>query len=139
MTGAATLSEREAELVRRFGARIEAVRGDIADRNQAISGLYKEAKAEGLQPGLLRLALADRRRDRKLDDNEQARLDAYRRALDRMSEPRAVRRPLRGYQYIAGEPTGEDDCKCGGLIRAGSSYCEEHDDACHAVLGGNAA
>ncbi len=139
MTGAATLSEREAELARRFGARIEAVRGEIADKHQAVSRLYKEAKAEGLQPGLLRLALADRRRDRKLDDNEQARLDAYRRALDRVSEPRKGHPATRGCQFIAGEPTGIDACKCGRPIRSGSAYCEEHHDACHRALGDNAA
>lgn len=131
--GAADPGECEAELVRRFGARIEAVRGDIADRNQMISGLYKEAKAEGLRPGLLRLALADRRRDRQLDDTEQARLDAYRRALDRPTGAG------KGCQYIAGEPTGGDACKCGQTIRTGSAYCEEHHDACHRAPGGSAA
>ena len=69
-----------------------------------------------MQPGLLRLALVDRRRDRKLDDIEQARLGAYRRALDRVSEPRK-----------------------GRLAAPGSVYCEEHHDACRAALGENAA
>ncbi len=55
------------------------------------------------------------------------------------SEPRKGRLPARGCQYIAGEPTGGDACKCGRPARAGSAYCEDHHDACHRALGGSAA
>ena len=40
-----------------------------------------------------------------------------------MSEPRKDRLVAPGCQYIAGEPNGDDDCKCGTPIRPGSVYC----------------
>lgn len=30
-------------------------------------------------------------------------------------------------QHIAGDPTGDDSCKCGAPVKPGSSYCREHD------------
>ena len=56
-----------------------------------------------------------------------------------LNEPRKGHLPARDCQYIAGEPTGGDAGKCGRPIHAGSAYCEEHHDACHRALGGNAA
>lgn len=34
-------------------------------------------------------------------------------------------------QYIAGDPSAEDACKCGKPVKEGSSYCPEHHGLCH--------
>jgi hypothetical protein len=31
-------------------------------------------------------------------------------------------------QWIDGEPTADDSCKCGLSVRHGSSYCDQHED-----------
>ena len=33
-------------------------------------------------------------------------------------------------QYIAGEPTGDDNCKCGRPVRKGGVYCLDHHVIC---------
>ena len=34
-------------------------------------------------------------------------------------------------QFIAGEPTVDDSCKCSGKTKPGSCYCPEHHVRCH--------
>jgi hypothetical protein len=38
----------------------------------------------------------------------------------------------RSCQYIAGEPSADDACKCGAPVAPGSSYCQEHRALCSA-------
>ena len=33
-------------------------------------------------------------------------------------------------QFIAGDPSADDKCKCGAKLKPGSSYCPEHDAMC---------
>ena len=53
-------------------------------------------------------------------------------------EPAVSRALVRGQlwtphacQYIAGEPTIDDDAKCGAAVRPGSAYCPFHHRLCH--------
>ena len=39
--------------------------------------------------------------------------------------------PPRVCQYIEGEPSGDDACKCGDKLYNGSVYCKEHFDLCY--------
>ncbi len=38
--------------------------------------------------------------------------------------------PPRHCQYIAGEASADDGCKCGRGVELGSSYCESHAAVC---------
>lgn len=54
--------------------------------------------------------------------------------------PAPVRAPLpdgmihKTCQYIAGQPTRADSCKCGRRVAPGSSYCAEHHALCWSKL-----
>ncbi len=102
----------------------------MVGRNHLGNPGYKDAKAKGLQLKLLRLALAETRRDGKLDGADRKLLDAYHRALDKASEVSEGRRAAPGCQYIAGEPNDDDDCKCRVPVHPRSAYCPEHHKIC---------
>lgn len=98
-------------------------------------------RSEGIHQRICRTC----KRTRSPDDSEsEARLDSeasrarHERGLRKLMglplRQRGIARFFLGFalrfdrcQWIEGEPTADDSCKCGQLARHGSAYCEAHE------------
>lgn len=67
--------------LRAFVERIEAVEGEIRDRNSDKSEIYKEARANGFDVKALRKVVADRRMDPSARSELEALVDLYKASL----------------------------------------------------------
>lgn len=66
--------------------------------------------------------------ERPVDTHGRADLDRHSPAIDRAST--TVGSSDQICQFIAGDPTNSDDCKCGHPAKLGSSYCARHHAIC---------